>query len=167
MKVWRSASAFGDDADRDPEAGAPLEGWHQRRLAHRSARREPAHPLLVEQVEVGRVTERPARPDDLVQRAALVLEPGLQIGEAAACVLLDPTGDETPAVRVDRPDGRDIDHAPGLDGLAQSHLDDRLVVDRVLVLDAEPALLRPDRLLRILGRDAELALGQGDAVAGE
>src|SRR6185437_11611041 len=126
--------------------------------------RKPAHPLLVEQVEVGGVAERPARPDHLVERRALLLEAGLQVGEALAGVLLDPARDDPLALPVDRPDGRHVDHPAGLDRLAEAHLDHGRVGERGRILDPEATLLDLDRLLRILGRDAVLALRQLDAV---
>src|SRR5262245_46800642 len=65
---------LGDHSDRDPEAGPALERRHQRPLTDRRVGREPLDPLLVERVELGRVAERPVRPDDLVERAAGGLE---------------------------------------------------------------------------------------------
>ena len=59
--------------------GAPLQRRHERALADRRVAREPADPLLVERVELGRVAQRPVRPDDLVERAARRLELGLQV----------------------------------------------------------------------------------------
>ena len=56
--------------------------------------REPAHPLLVEQLEVGGVAQRPVRPDDLVERAARPPRGGLEVREALAGVLLDPAADD-------------------------------------------------------------------------
>ena len=83
------ALRLGDHPDRDPEAGTALQRRHQGALADRRVAREPAHPLLVERVELRRVAQRPVRPDDLVERAALGLELRLEVLQALARLLLD------------------------------------------------------------------------------
>src|SRR5258705_425199 len=60
---------LGDHTDRDAKTCSPLLGGQQRPLTARSVAREPADPFLVEDVEFGRVTERPVGPHDLVERA--------------------------------------------------------------------------------------------------
>ena len=71
------------------EAGAALLRRQQRALAARSVAREPADPFLVEDVELGRVAERPVGPHDLVERAAGLLEARLQVLEALPRLELD------------------------------------------------------------------------------
>jgi hypothetical protein len=80
----RGVLRLGDDPDRDPEAGAALERRQERALADRRIAREPARPLLVEDVELGRVAEGPVGPDDLVEGRARFLELGLQVVQALA-----------------------------------------------------------------------------------
>src|SRR5450759_3944914 len=106
---------LGDYPDRDPKTGVPLHGRHQGTLTNRRVAGEPAHPFVVEDVELCRVAQRPVRPDNLVERAPCSFKPGFQVAQALARLFLDRSADDLAGVRIDRPYRRDIDHASGRD----------------------------------------------------
>src|SRR5262245_599681 len=80
---------------------------------------EPVTPFLVETVELGWITQRPRRPDHLVERAAGCLELHLQVRDALPSVIADRAHDDLAGRRIDRAHRRDVDHPAGLYRLAQ------------------------------------------------
>src|SRR5437667_5898577 len=115
-----SRLGLGDDPERHPKAGTPLERGHERSLPDRRVAGEPAHPPLVARVEFGRVAQRPVRPDDLVERAALGFKRFLQILKASPRMFLDPAVDWPTRLVIYGSDRGHVDHSAGGNRFSQT-----------------------------------------------
>ena len=151
----------------DAEARSALRGRHHRPLTDGRIVREPADPLFVERVELGRVAQGPVGPDDLLERAAGLLQQRLEVAHALAGLLLDAGPGQATGLGIDRTDStRRRPSRPAATARPWP------VEDPCLIGTPSPSSDPPDRPgptahrvgADLLGRDAELARRQLDAM---